>query len=464
MLIINYVHKLQGLDKSLPVCLELREQLGARVFSLIELEPGCLETDVRAFQPLIEACSDASLILAGTHRSRRRGRLVALLDRWQNRNLPGSRLIDALKVRLMAKPLRYQIENLKRSDDDLLLLSIYNGVNTSLGAVLARLTRRLGGLRVGYLKSLHDQGLGLSDLSSSSANLTRRLVLEPTLDALLVPALPQFQALLAGKGVRIDQMIIAGYPPAYQRWRDLVRSHALRNHESSGFQVVLFTRGEVAHKPASEQIIDDHWLHQAIRNLTQELERLWPGFSLLIKPHPYQKRDELQRICGQHRNLSLVDGPPCLLAAHADLAIATYSSAILDAVAVEVPSIEWYEPTDAFRRLHPDGSPFPAFGVLPASNLMELRSHLESLAAGEWPTCDKINKLGVSLDLAPFRRSHDNRAETALVQNRGSDHRSGGLLHHGSDDLLGAEIHHQSRQGTHMESRVDPRPEQLHHP
>ncbi|MFM7312102.1 MAG: hypothetical protein ACKO0M_02875 [Cyanobium sp.] len=420
MLIINYVHKLQGLDKSLPVCLELREQLGARVIHLVELEPGSLKTDVLAFQPLIEACSDTSVILAGARRTRRRGRLATLLNRWQHRDLPGSRLIDGIRIRLLPKPLRRVVEVLKRSDDDLVLLTIYNGVNSGHGALLSRLIRRLGGLRVGYLKSLHDQGLGLSDLSSSSANLTRSLAIEPGLDALLVPALPEFQTLLVGKGVRPEQMILSGYPPAYQRWRELVRSRTPGQSGEHSFQVILFTRGEVAHKPASEQIIEDRWLDQAIKDLALELKQLWPDFRLLIKPHPYQKREKLQEICAELPELSLVDGPPCLLAAQADLAIATYSSAILDAVAAGVPSIEWFKPTAAFHRLHPDGSPFPAFGVLQASTLEQLRSHLETLASGQWPACDTIKNLGTELDLRPFRRSAEVRAARTLVPDPGS--------------------------------------------
>lgn len=405
MLVINYVHKLQGLDKSLPVCLELRHHSGAKVITLVELEPGCHERDVRAFEPLIQACSDTWLILPATRRRRRATPWARLLERWQRRNLPGTRWLDQIRAWMQPQRLRTLLQTLQHSDDRILLLTIYNGVHTALGGWLSRLAARRQGLRVGYLKSLHDQGLGLSDLAGRSSNLTRSLTLRPSLDVLLAPELPEFRTLLQRKGVAPEQMVVAGYPPAYPRWQALIRDSMTREEPQSTFRVVLFSRGEVAHKPADQQVIDEAWLVAAIHTLAEELERLWPEHVLWIKPHPYQQRRNLERICEQRARVQLVDGPPALLAAGADLAVATYSSAILDAVAAGVPSIEWFSPTPAFHRLHPDGSPFPAFGVRRASQRQELRALLETLAAGQWPTCDTINKLGTQLDLKSLNRS-----------------------------------------------------------
>jgi hypothetical protein len=337
MLVINHVHKLQGLDKSLPVCLELKQRLGAEVLCLVELEPGSRQEDVEAFQGLIEACCDQWLVMEGPSRRRRRCRWARLLERWQRRGLPGTVWLDQVRRWRQSRPLREMLQRLDSAEQPI-LLTIYNGVDTPIGGMLARLTGRRGGVRLGYLKSLHDQGLGLSDLQQRSSNLTRRLTLQPCLDGLLTPELAAFRQMLERKGVANGQMVKAGYPPAYASWRSLVRQVASTPRQR-GLKIVLFSRGEVPHKPDSEQIIQDRWLLRAIRNLQQELCRRCSEHELWIKPHPYQRRDGLEALCANDPTMHLVETPPCMLVANADLAIATYSSAILDAVAAGVPEL-----------------------------------------------------------------------------------------------------------------------------
>lgn len=404
MLVVNYVHKLQGLDKSLPICLELRERTGAEVISLIEAEPGSHQVDLEAFRPLLEQCSDRWLAFRGVERQSRRGWLNRLLLRWSRRALPGTRLIDHWRLSGKPRKLRKLLREIAGSRQPILMLTIYNGVETAVGGHLTRLVGRRGGLRLGYLKSLHDQGLGLSDLSSRSSNLTATIRLEPCLDALLTPALPAFRELLEAKGVRPAQMVVAGYPPTYRRWHSLMSEGRTGMNNSSARRVVLFTRGEVPHKRAEDQIISDRWMDEAVVQIKEELSRIWPDHRLLIKPHPYQSRATLKAICSRLENVELVETPPCLLAAGASLAIATYSSAILDAVALGVPGIEYYEPTAAFHRLHPDGSPFPAFGVRPAATRLELRTALTELASGRWPVNRSVEDLGSELDLESVLR------------------------------------------------------------
>jgi hypothetical protein len=389
--VLNYVHKIQGLDKCLPICAELTRRRGARVITIIDLEDAAENKPCRSFEPLVGACSDATIAPQGVS--------------FRARRLLG-RVSDIVAGRHSSQPdaLNRSIDRICRSFGNerprFILLSIFNGVNRSIGAQLSDWVAAQGGIRLGYLKSLHDQGRGLSDIDAHLAS-TSRIRIGPKLDALLVPDHSGFRGLMERLGVSEQEQVVSGYPVCYQHWKQMVRNLPMcrdYNEKRRQLEVVLFTRGEVAHKAPADQIISDQWLLSAIVEIREELGATGKDFRLRIKPHPYQNIRRLRGMIGTAPEICLTDWPPAMLAATSDMGIATYSSAILDAVAMGVPAIEYFSENDAFKRLHPGGSPFGSLGVRITRTRCELAAAISSILEGDDMRFDLGDALGSVLD------------------------------------------------------------------
>jgi hypothetical protein len=213
--------------------------------------------------------------------------------------------------------------------------------------------------------------------------------------------------MLEEKGIPRSRQIVAGYPVCYASWHELVketpRVRWLNAHRRA-LEVVVFTRGEADHKVPEAQIISDEWVLQAVRTIVERTRAINKECRIRIKPHPYQNIDVLREGLADVPEIELTDDPPCILAATADLAIATYSSAILDAVAFGVPAIEYFEENRAFRQRHPDGSPFGQFGVVIARNESQFSEAMSAFAAGHSSGFELGNILGETLDVEALLR------------------------------------------------------------
>jgi hypothetical protein len=383
-LVINYVHKLQGLDKALPTCWELKKRCGAKIVTILDLE-GSARHDLGGLLELTTQVSDEYIRLQE----------------------PGIVPRGAPRRFFRRLALQRQLAGLFSPQARPLMLAIYHGTDRPAGAALARLVKRNNGRRVGYLKSLHDQGRGLSDLHHRRENTSPKIQLRPNLDRFLTPAYFPFERMLEEKGIPRSRQIVAGYPVCYASWHALVKEtprvrwlHAQRR----ALEVVVFTRGEADHKVPEVQIISDEWVLQAVRNIVEKARAINKDCRIRVKPHPYQDLERLRQGLADVPEIEFTDDPPCVLVATADLAIATYSSAILDAVAFGVPAIEYFQENRAFRLRHPDGSPFGQFGVVIARNESQFGEAMSAFAAGHSSGVELGKILGETLDVEALLR------------------------------------------------------------
>lgn len=253
--------------------------------------------------------------------------------------------------------------------------------------------REHGHSLVGFFKSLHDEGLGLTTVplrgwrrwATSVKSRLRGLGSQVRASRFLRPhdftMLMSFSARherviapLAGAA----QLFRSGYPILYPAWQELQSSITstapLSPHE--GRTCVLFTRGQAGTKTPESSVVSDDDCLMLASDVVRALRFRRESWRVIIKPHPQQATDRLRAMFALDSDVSFSDQSAGAIVKSADLVVATYSSTVIDAVAIGVPAIEYFCEKEFFRRKHPTGSPFIQFGVLPARNREQLADRI----------------------------------------------------------------------------------------
>jgi len=368
--IINYVHKVQAIDKVVPLLFVLKQfEPQLRVHTVLDIERTALNAvphDLLAsLRQLSESCSSAP-----------GGLLYSLLRRYEA-VLP-MRLCRFLERLLGPDLVRFfRRQGVVPERHGLLLLCINTANARSMGRLLGRYVKARGGLVLAYLKSVNDRGRGLSVVGKAKADAGAGFR-----DVLLLPN-RQLHAILLQSGYPQEGLLVSGYPPFYQSWRSHVAAQAAADFP--GIQgkrlFVVFARGPAPHKPDKGQIMTAEMEVRLLTDIVSVARDEWPEARVWIKPHPYQDIAFLQGLAREHPQVEIRHESVQRLSALADVAISTYSSASLDALAYGKPSIEYFEETANFRAAHPGGSSFGAYGVVICRSRAELKGALERAVA-----------------------------------------------------------------------------------
>lgn len=429
-IVINLLHKPQGLDKALPMLMNLKAASSeTQVISILHEEPRTPGSLDEFLMKELVRVSDVVVVVGESDHvdflalSARTSatefvhlKQLKFLELERSMNFLGGLLriltLGSRQIRKLLAILRHY------SSHGTLLLTIHNAGGNLWCRLIIDVVARRGGVVAGYLKSVHDQGLGLSAIVDAPRSLPA--VSRPgarvdwqRLDFLLVPTSDFARLFPPGN----ERLLISGYPPFFRAWRDLLeREVAKSERPSNGTRILIFTRGENPSKWASDQIITDKELLELLTDTVEICEQVFENPVIQIKPHPYQNLAVLERLIASNERVTITHASPALAAGNADVAIATFSSAVLDAVPWSIPLFEYYHPNEAFWRLHPGGSPFGAFGVVIARQRSELHSLLLGVATGSVLAVDEASTSS-GLDLGEWQEA-DNLWDQSFLKLR----------------------------------------------
>lgn len=392
--LLNLIHKSQGFDKAIPILMKVKKKHSdTRIVSVLHLEPRSSKTLDDFLQKELARWSDQIIVVGtcGFAASLSSHALSSSTDFASIPNVPYSELGNPLiALVVIAKTiilhplssLRLYLSLRRECTRHTRLLTIHNAGTIAWCRIIIRLVHRRKGFVVGYLKSVHDQGLGLSALNSDGAVEAgdRRRPDEridwKRIQTLLVPT-QSFKALFPAHE---ENVLVAGYPPFYSEWKHALASRiTVDKGQKRGVRILVFTRGPSPNKLPYDQIISDETLQRLLTDIVDVSSEVFGECRVIVKPHPYQHLEPLSKFVNRNQKVEFTFEAPALASGSADVAIATYSSAIIDAAIWEIPLIEYYHPNCAFRRLHPAGSPFSQLGVRLTRTAQELRSTLRSI-------------------------------------------------------------------------------------
>ena len=403
--IVNFVPKVQALDKSAATLAEIRRQLGpVRVLSVIGLTEKHQIERIDSLVELVARVSDRVVFVG--HSTLQDSACYFLQETMADvERIDEIALVEAIES--FCRP----------AGQNVYLMPVGSG-NGAFNDQLVRKAKSAEIPILGYFKSLHDQGMGLSTLPESTSeggglyhgvrqiflqlrhNVSSASVIKK--DRRLTPVqcnwLMVFNAShaqtvisKAGKARCVEM----GYQLLFPAWHDLVaQSTYCRTYpRGTRLEVVLFTRGETPGRPPEENVVPHANLARLFDDIVSALDDSGRDWHLRIKPHPIQDVDFLRGLIADRTNIEIVYEAPALLAATADLAISTYSSTVVDTIAFGVPTIEYFFETPFFRAKHPTGSPFPALGAMEARTSAEFLRCLQNVMTNSLKSAPKFSDL-----------------------------------------------------------------------
>ena len=350
MLIVNYIHKLQGLDKVLPLLLRFKERNeNVAIITILDLEERALYGFPSDLYEIL--CSISDQVVNAPQRPK-----FAFIKGRCRRFLIS--VTDLLCCPINKKFLQKNKINIS-AYDKVMLLCINSAHMTHFGRFLIGAARSEDGVIVSYMKSVNDRGHGLSVTGNNepcpSANWYNYLILPNQ----------AMRDIMLESGYSSSELVVVGHPPFYHHWVEYLSSRSCVKslRTSSSFHIVVFSRGPAPHKPDDNQIITRETERDLLFSIASTINKIIPDAVIWIKPHPYQDRVVIDEVSSLYSNVRVVEYSVHTLAAAADAAVSIYSSAALDVLAFGKPSIEYFVESEAFLRVHPKGSTFNEYGV-----------------------------------------------------------------------------------------------------
>ena len=148
-----------------------------------------------------------------------------------------------------------------------------------------------------------------------------------------------------------NKIKVIGFTKFYKNWISYVKKYS-ENFFKKEKYVVIFSRPY--DHPYYMNINKYKYL---LKTTHKTITKLLPGHEILIKPHP---REDIKNIeyykTIKLNNIKITKRALMVVSANAKLTISFWSSAILDSLALNIPSIEYYIEDEQFKKIEPLGS------------------------------------------------------------------------------------------------------------
>jgi hypothetical protein len=397
--VVNLVHSLPALDMSLALLLELRSKHPDRpIISVLKLghatripsvdflfETMCRVSDSVVLFGSSPLYADLERVASGL------GVAVERLHAWLPPKIaPGlNRLLWFFKSRNDREELARFVASLP---DGAILLRSHADVDQVAEAVVAAI-RRDGGTSFACLEGCYPprNALPMAYFDEPRVDLCDRFLLYSE----------GHRRVLAQAGYTSATVI--GYTKLYPAWRENIEKNAAvleLCEESERFTVSVFTRGETP--GGGPQIMPDSVFEPLLEDLLAALDERIDAPRVLIKPHPAQDVALIERVAASRSSIKLTTLHPSQLAAISDLVVTTWSTSTVDALAFDVPCIEYFRPNGYFLSVYPNGSSFRQLGIQWAEDGDGFRHCLDEVLSGSYELPDVERVFEHRMDLSVF--------------------------------------------------------------
>jgi hypothetical protein len=175
-----------------------------------------------------------------------------------------------------------------------------------------------------------------------------------------------------------ENQYVVGFPKFFGGWTEYLRGV----DGGSGKEpcVVIYSRGI---HPISMDAENYRYLYESAYRTIREK---FGNVPILVKLHPREDRAVFEEIRRANRmeNVELVTLHPAVLARNALVTVSYYTSAILDALAVGVPSVDYYVESRRFREIETMGSIYRLVGIDSVDDEAGLAAFFDRVIAGKY--------------------------------------------------------------------------------
>lgn len=367
-MLINYIHKVQSIDKCLPKIILLKEYTKSiKVHSIIDLEPTSLHEIPADLLSALYEISDSVFISPYSGKK-------DLLSDFFSEIRPLKRITRYFLDLMYFFRLNHLIkgEEAVFEKNKSLLLCANTALSRRLGRYLVKVAQSRKIPIISYLKSVNDRkrGLSVNEYAKNPGKIFYNKLLIPN---------QKFKDLLIKSGYPEEKLMVIGHPPHYDLWRKYIDGLKIVTYlKSEGdTRIVIFSRGPAPHKSDEDQIITKSLERKLLDEIVGTIQTIKPNAIVWIKPHPYQSTEVIDKICKLNNKVTVKNYSVHTLAAAADAAVSMYSSSSLDVLSYRKPSIEYFIETEGFRKAHPAGSAFSDYGVVACRSIEQFKSAMK---------------------------------------------------------------------------------------
>ena len=172
---------------------------------------------------------------------------------------------------------------------------------------------------------------------------------------------------------------IIGYPKFYKEWKKIVNTFTGTEFEGEKY-VMIFSRH--IHQYYMDEDKYKWLLLTACRVIREKLNDI----KIIIKPHPREDTTLINRILSEAciSNAKITHENSMLCSRDALFVITFWGGVILDALALNIPAVEFYVEANRFREAEPEGSAYKKLGIHTADNEQDLKFFIDSVLLGQY--------------------------------------------------------------------------------
>ena len=195
-----------------------------------------------------------------------------------------------------------------------------------------------------------------------------------------------------------NRLHLIGFPKYFKEWFKFIKKESKFHIEKK--YVVIFSRA-YDHKYYMNSKNYEYLFRSSIEVLKEKL----PSHKIYIKTHPRENDDFLKSLISKYKvkNIEITDINSQILSINAFLTISFWSSCIMDSIALQIPSVEFYIGTEKFKIDQPLGTIYRRSGVDAVDTKHSLREFIERCINGKYEILTKfVNKISKTQDLSIF--------------------------------------------------------------
>ena len=177
------------------------------------------------------------------------------------------------------------------------------------------------------------------------------------------------------KSIGYENLYMIGMTKFYSEWINYINQYNKSEKYSDKF-VLIFTR-----EPDHKYFMNFNIYKYLLLTSYNTVRKLLGDIKIVVKCHPRENTNYLNELISKNNlnNISVSIEHPAILSQKAYLAISFWTSAILDALSIGTPSVEYFKEPKDFRIVEPNGSMYKKYKIDSVDNENDLSGFITSV-------------------------------------------------------------------------------------
>ncbi len=200
------------------------------------------------------------------------------------------------------------------------------------------------------------------------------------------------------KKLGFEKIKVIGFCKFYPNWQYYVKNYS-NNFVKDKKYILIFSR------PYDHPYYMNYKKYKYLLETSYKvIKEVLPDYNILIKLHPREEEIKVKNLIKDLdlKNVFITNEHSSVISAKAKLTISFWSSAILDSLSLNIPSIEYFIEDKLFKEAEPEGSLYRKNGIISVNNEDQLRYNIELIINDEYTQPQIVNYFKSEMNLDFF--------------------------------------------------------------